>query len=69
MSGSETATGASTVSLAHPSRPLVAMITMVAASRITALKIKKLAVFDAGTTSSELAWKIATSGTLPADML
>jgi len=51
MSGSETATGASTVSLAHPSRPLVAMITMVAASRITALKIKNLAVFDAGTTS------------------
>jgi hypothetical protein len=45
------------------------MITVVAASPITALKIKNLAVLDAGTTSSELAWKIATSGTLPADML
>jgi hypothetical protein len=30
---------------------LVAMITVVAASTITALKIRNLAVFDAGTTS------------------
>jgi hypothetical protein len=50
------------------------MITMVAASTITALKIRNLAVFDAGTTSSEswliapskLAWKIATSSRLNA---
>ena len=72
MSGSETATGVSTVSLARPSRPLVAMITVAAGSTIAALKIKNLAVFDAGTTSSEswlivpskLAWEIATSSTL-----
>ena len=32
MSGSETATGVSTVSLARPSRPLVAMITVAAGS-------------------------------------
>jgi hypothetical protein len=74
MSGSETATGVSTVSLARPSRPLVAMITVAAGSTIAALKIKNLAVFDAGTTSSEswlivpskLAWEIATSSTLNA---
>jgi hypothetical protein len=30
---------------------LVAMITVVAASTITALKMRNLAVFDAGTTS------------------
>jgi hypothetical protein len=72
MSGSETATGVSTVSLPRPSRPLVARITVAAGSRIVALKIKNLTVFDAGTTSSEswliapskLAWKIATSRTL-----
>jgi hypothetical protein len=51
MSGSETATGVSTVSLARPSRPLVAMIIVAAGSTIAALKIKNLAVFDAGTTS------------------
>jgi len=52
----------------------VAMITVVAASTITALKIRNLAVLDAGTTSweswlnapSKLAWKIATSSTLNA---
>jgi hypothetical protein len=51
MSGLETAAGVSTVSLARPNRPLVAMITVAAGSRIAALKIKNLAVFDAGTTS------------------
>jgi hypothetical protein len=48
------------------------MITVAAGSRIAALKIKNLTVFDAGTTSQEswliarskLAWKIATSSTL-----
>jgi hypothetical protein len=48
------------------------MITVVAASTITALKMRNLGVFDPGTTSSEswliaaskLAWKIATSNTL-----
>jgi hypothetical protein len=52
---------------APPSSPLVAMITVAAATTITALKIRNLAVLDAGTTSSEswlieaskLAWKIA----------
>jgi hypothetical protein len=34
----------------RPSWPLVAMITVVAASTITALKMRNLAVFDAGTT-------------------
>ena len=50
----------------------MAMITAIAASTMTALKIKNLTVFDAGTTSQEswliarskLAWKIATSSTL-----
>jgi hypothetical protein len=50
------------------------MITVAAGSTIAALKIKNLAVFDAGTTSSEswlivpskLAWEIATSSTLNA---
>jgi hypothetical protein len=51
MSGSETAAGVSTLSLAPPSRPLVVMITVATGSRIAALKIKNLAVFDAGTTS------------------
>ena len=51
MSGSETATGVSTVSLARPSRPPVAMITVAAGSMIAALKIKNLAVLEAGTTS------------------
>ncbi len=41
----------STATLARPSLPLVAMITAMAASTMTALKIKNLAVFDAGTTS------------------
>jgi hypothetical protein len=47
------------------------MITVVAASTITALKITNLAVFDARTMSeswlieaSKLAWKIARSSTL-----
>jgi hypothetical protein len=48
------------------------MITVAAGSTIAALKIKNLAVFEAGTTSQEswliapskLAWKIATSSTL-----
>jgi hypothetical protein len=52
--------------------PLVAMITTVAKTTITPLKIRNLAVFDPGTTSyeswliaaSKLAWKIATSSTL-----
>jgi hypothetical protein len=35
----------------RPSWPLVAMITAIANRIITALKIKNLAVFDAGTTS------------------
>lgn len=56
----------------RPSCPLVVMITVIAASTTTALKTRNLAVFDAGTTSSEswlnaaskLAWKIATSSTL-----
>jgi hypothetical protein len=39
------------VSVARPSRPLVAMISVAAGSRIAALKIRNLAVFDAGTTS------------------
>jgi hypothetical protein len=72
MPGSETAAGVSTVSLARPSRPLVAMITVAAGSTIAALKIKNLAVFEAGTTSQEswliapskLAWKITTGSTL-----
>jgi hypothetical protein len=51
MSGSETAAGVSTLSLARPSRPLVAMITVAAGSRIAAVKIKNLTVFDAGTAS------------------
>jgi hypothetical protein len=50
----------------------VAMITVAAKRMITALKIRNLAVFDAGTTSEEswliaaskLAWKIATSSCL-----
>ena len=50
---------------------LLATITA-AARTITALKIRNLPVFDAGTTSSEssliapskLAWKIATNSTL-----
>jgi hypothetical protein len=46
---SETAAGASTVSLARPSRPLVAMITVAAGSRIAALKIKNLTMLEAGT--------------------
>jgi len=58
--------------LARPSLPLVAMIKVVAASMMTTLKIKNLAVFDAVTTSweswlmeaSQLAWKIATIITL-----
>jgi hypothetical protein len=53
------------------------MITMVAASTMTALKMRNLAVLDAGTTSreswpieaSKLAEKIATSSTLLAVML
>jgi hypothetical protein len=47
MSGSETAGGVSTLSLARPSRPLVAMITVAAGGGIAALEIKNLAVFDA----------------------
>jgi hypothetical protein len=58
----------STASLARPSWPLVAMITAMAASTMTALKIKNLA----GSTlarrhriaPSKPAWKIATSSTL-----
>ena len=50
----------------------MAMITVVAASTITALKITNHAVSDAGTMSAEswlieaskLAWKIARSSTL-----
>jgi hypothetical protein len=53
MSGLETAAGVSTVSLARPNRPLVAMITVAAASTITALKMRNLVVFDAGTASRE----------------
>ena len=37
--------------LARPSWPLVAMITVVAAITVTALKIRNLVVFDAGTMS------------------
>ncbi len=37
--------------MARPSRPLVVMITVVAASTITALKIRNLAMLEAGTTS------------------
>jgi hypothetical protein len=37
----------------RPSRPLVAMITAVAAPMITPLKMKNRAVLDPGTTSSE----------------
>jgi hypothetical protein len=44
----------------RPSWPLVAMITVVAASTITALKMRNLAVFDPGMTSSE-SWLIAAS--------
>jgi hypothetical protein len=48
------------------------MIVAAPKRRITPLKIRNLAVFDAGTTSresllteaSKLAWKIATSSTL-----
>ena len=48
------------------------MITAVPKRTITALKIRNLVVFDAGTTSreswlteaSKLAWKIATNSTL-----
>ena len=58
--------------MARPSWPSVAIITAVANSAITPLKIRNLAVFDAGTTSreswlieaSKLASKIATSSTL-----
>jgi hypothetical protein len=42
---------AADAALARPSWPLVAMITMVAASTMTALKMRNLAVLDAGTTS------------------
>ena len=50
----------------------MAMITAVARATITPLKIRNLAVFDPGITSSDswlieaskLAWKIATSNTL-----
>jgi len=58
--------------LARPSWPFVAVITAVAKRAITPLKIRNLALFDAGTTSreswliaaSKLAGKIATSSTL-----
>jgi hypothetical protein len=44
MSRSEAAVRVSTIPLARPSWPLVAMITVVAASAMTALKITNLAV-------------------------
>lgn len=60
--------------LTRPSRPLVAMITAVAKTTMTPVKIRNLAVFEAGAMSrdswlieaSKLAWKIATSSTLNA---
>ena len=42
------------MSLARPSQPSVAMITVAAGSKIAALKIENLTVLEAGTTSGEL---------------
>jgi hypothetical protein len=52
----------STASLAQPSLPLVAMITVAAGSRIAALKIKNLTVFDAGTTSHHIIGELVDGG-------
>jgi hypothetical protein len=45
------ASGTGTTFAGRPSLPLVAMIIVAAERTITALKIRNLAVFDAGTTS------------------
>ena len=52
----------STLSLARPSRPLVAMITVAAGSTIAALKSKNLTVFDPYRIVGELAHRTIEAG-------